>query len=211
MHTSLLVFRNFRYLKLALLVTLVAVGLFLFHEPLGKPNGGTWLGYSLGVLSLALILWLAWFGIRKRQYGSGRMSLEGWASAHVYMGSALLVIATLHTGFEFSINVHTLAYVLMLFVIGSGFFGLYAYLRYPRLRTENRGDATLGDVWELVAGMSRECLSIGRDLNDEVFALVEEADQNTQLGGSVWRQLAGYDPNCATTKALHQIRKLAEN
>lgn len=211
MHTSILVFRKFRYLKIAALAVVAAVVAYAVHDPLGPPNGGSWLGYTLGGIGALLIVWLAWFGVRKRRYGVGKLLLEDWASGHVYLGLALLVIATLHTGFQFGINVHTLAYGLMVLVIGSGTFGLYAYLRYPRMRSENRGEAALGDVWALVAGMSRDCYDIARDLPDEVYQLVEDADRNTALGGSVWRQLSGRDPNCASTRALARIRTMAES
>lgn len=211
MHTSLLVFRNFRYLKITLVILAAAILAYAIHDPLGKPNGGTWLGYTLGGLAAALIVWLAWFGVRKRQYGVGKLLLEDWASGHVYLGLSLLVIATLHSGFQFGINVHTLAYALMVLVIASGAFGLYAYMRYPRMRSINRGEGALGDVWALVAGMSRDCYEIARDLPDEVYALVEDADKKTAIGGSVWRQLSGTDPNCASTQALHKVRDLAES
>ena len=211
MHTSLLVFRNFRYLKITLVILAAAILAYAIHDPLGKPNGGTWLGYTLGGLAAALIVWLAWFGVGKRQYGVGKLLLEDWASGHVYLGLSLLVIATLHSGFQFGINVHTLAYALMVLVIASGAFGLYAYMRYPRMRSINRGEGALGDVWALVAGMSRDCYEIARDLPDEVYALVEYADKKTAIGGSVWRQLSGTDPNCASTQALHKVRDLAES
>lgn len=210
MHTSILVFRNFRYLKIAVALIVVALLAYAVHDPLGRPNGGTWLGYTLGGLGAAIIVWLAWFGIRKRRYGVGKLLLEDWASAHVYLGLSLLVIGTLHSGFQFGINVHTLAYALMVLVIGSGAFGLYAYLRYPRLRSLNRGEGALGDVWALVAGMSRDCYEIARDLPDEVYGLVEDADKNTALGGSMWSQLAGHDPTCASTHALNRVRAMAE-
>ena len=62
-------------------------------------------------------------GVRKRRYRSGTGSLQGWTSAHVYIGTSLLVIVTLHTAFEFGWNVHTAAYALMVLVIDSGFIG----------------------------------------------------------------------------------------
>ncbi len=210
MHTSILVFRNFRYLKLALALLIASLIAYAIHDPLGGPNGGSWLGYTLGTIGALLIVWLAWFGIRKRRYGTGKLLLEDWASGHVYLGLSLLLIATLHSGFQFGINVHTLTYALMVLVIASGAYGLYAYLRYPRLRSLNRGEGALGDVWALVAGMSRDCYEIARDLPDEVYALVEDADKNTALGGSVWRQLSGHDRNCASTRALKKIRAMAE-
>ncbi|MAR79700.1 MAG: hypothetical protein CMM18_05685 [Rhodospirillaceae bacterium] len=211
MHSSLLVFKNFLYLKIASVLVAICILAYLLHEPLGQPNGGSWLGYTLGVISLILIFFLAWYGIRKRRYGSGKFVLEDWASAHVYLGIALLIITTLHSGFQFGLNIHTLAYVFMILVIASGLFGLYAYIRYPRLRTQNRGEATVGDVWELVASMSSECISIAQNLSDEIYSLVEDADKKTVLGGSFFKQLSGVDKNCSSTIALSKIKELAKN
>lgn len=210
MHVSLLVFRNFLYLKLAVGLVVLALVAYTIDEPLGKPNGGTWLGYTLGTLGALLIVWLTWFGIRKRRYGKGKLPLEDWMSAHVYLGIALLFIATLHSGMQFGWNVHTLAYGLMTFVILSGLFGLYAYIRLPRLRTENRAGMTLDDLMGLIAGISKECYEIAGKLDDEANRLVQRADQDTRVGGSVWRQLSGFDPHCATTHALEQMRERAE-
>ena len=211
MHSSLLVFKNFLYLKIASVLVAICILAYLLHEPLGQPNGGSWLGYTLGGISLILIFFLAWYGIRKRRYGSGKFVLEDWASAHVYLGIALLIITTLHSGFQFGLNIHTLAYVFMILVIASGLFGLYAYIRYPRLRTQNRGEATVGDVWELVASMSSECISIAQNLSDEIYSLVEDADKKTVLGGSFFKQLSGVDKNCSSTIALSKIKELAKN
>lgn len=210
MHVSILFFRNFLYLKIAAALTVAALLAYTIDEPLGKPNGGTWLGYTLGAIGALLILWLTWFGIRKRRYGKGKLLLEDWMSGHVYLGVALLVVATLHSGMQFGWNVHTLAYGLMTFVILSGLFGLYAYIRLPRLRTENRAGMTLDDVMGMIAGISKECYDVAARLDDEVGQLVQRADADTRVGGSFWRQLSGRDPNCATTHALDRVRELAE-
>lgn len=210
MHVSILFFRNFLYLKLAAGLVVLALVAYTIDEPLGKPNGGTWLGYTLGTIGALLILWLTWFGVRKRRYGKGKLLLEDWMSGHVYLGVALLVVATLHSGLQFGWNVHTLAYGLMTFVIVSGLFGLYAYIRLPRLRTENRGGMTLDDVMGLIAGISKECYEVAGKLDDEVSQLVQKADRDTRVGGSFWRQLSGHDPDCATTHALNRVRDMAE-
>lgn len=208
-HESILIYRRFRYLKLALLGIAAAAVAYGFHSPLGEPNGGTWLGYTLGGLSAFLILWLMWFGIRKRRYGPGKVRLESWLSAHVYLGLALIVVATLHTGFQLGYNVHSLAYVLMMLVILSGAFGVYAYIRYPRAMTANRRGDTLREMMLQIADLDRQCRDMAMNLADEINKAVFEAGRNTRIGGGLLRQLSGGDPACASAAALDKVQGLA--
>lgn len=212
MHQSILVFRGFRYLKWAAAIVALALLLYWFHEPdYGVPNGGTWLGYTLGGFGAFLILWLMWFGIRKRRYGAGGAPVEDWLSAHIYLGLALIIIGTLHTGFQFGWNVHTLAYVLMMLVILSGVFGLFVYMRVPELMTNNRRGMTLVQMMHEISDLDAECREAALTLGDEINQIVLDAAQNTRIGGGVIRQLSGDDPDCATRDANRAVRHLADS
>lgn len=208
MHEGFLVYAGFRYLKIATLLCVAAIAFYAWHSPPDEPNGGTWLGYGLGCIGAALILWLMWFGVRKRQYGTVT-KLQGWLSAHVYLGLSLIIVATLHTGFQFGWNLHTLAYGLMMVVIASGFFGIYAYARYPRLMTENRRGVTTEEVYNGIGELDRECRQVASAMPDEIASLVLVSCNETRVGGSIARQLSGYDPNCGTERAFAGIRDLA--
>ena len=208
MHEGFLVYNGFRYLKVATLLCVAAIALYAWDAPPDEPNGGTWLGYGLGGIGAGLIVWLMWFGMRKRKYGT-MGKLQGWLSAHVYLGASLIIIATLHTGFQFGWNLHTLAYVLMMVVIASGFFGIYAYARYPQLMTENRRDETTDEIYNDIGELDRECRQVASGLPDEVVSLVLASCGETRIGGSVMRQLSGTDPNCATARAFDAVREMA--
>src|SRR5690606_7369323 len=115
MHASFLTYANKRWLWVALILATGCLLAYGWHDPVGAPpNGGTALGYTLGTIGALLILWLLWFGVRKRRYRGAAGSLRGWLSAHIYLGSALLLVALLHSGFQVGWNVHTLALLLML-------------------------------------------------------------------------------------------------
>ena len=209
MHQSLLTYRRYYYLKISLLLAGAAILLYLEHDPVGPPNGGTWLGYTLGALGALMIVWLMWLGVRKRQYHSSTGTLAGWLSAHVYLGTSLLVIATLHSGFQFGWNVHTLSYALMVAVIASGFYGVYAYLRYPTLMTENRSGHTLTAMLLEIAELDRQCRETALPLSDEIARAVLGSNNNTPIGGSLWAQLTAQYPNCGTARALRIVQRLA--
>ena len=177
-HQSILEFKRGRYFKLALLLCAACVAAYVWHEPSTsqlKPYGGTWLGYTLGTIAALLIVWLMLLGVRKRSYSSTLGSVQGWTSAHVFLGGSLIVIATLHCAFEFGWNIHTLAYALMVLVVGSGMFGVFSYLLYPARITNNLAGETLDSLLLKMSELDRKCRRIALELPDEFNALVMKA------------------------------------
>jgi hypothetical protein len=193
MHDSILDYRGFRYLWVALILSIGSIVAYLWHDPIGVPNGGSWLGYTLGTIGALLILWLLWFGIRKRRYGRASGTARGWLSAHVYLGATLILIAFLHAGFQVGWNIHTLALVLMLLVIFSGFFGVYAYLRYPAMMTRNRADTTRDAMLAEIRELDQQTLQIADKVDKSIHDAILNSIQQTQLGGGVWTQLSARD------------------
>lgn len=192
-HDSILTFAKSRYLWIALALTGASLAAYLWHDPGGPPNGGTWLGYTLGTIGALLIVWLMLFGVRKRKYLDSVGTLRGWLSAHVYLGTSLILVVLLHAGFQVGWNLHTFAFVLMLIVIFSGFFGVYAYLRYPTLMTRNRESATRDAMLEEVADIDQNALALADGIDPKIHAVVLRSIQNTKLGGGVWSQLRARD------------------
>ena len=212
---SILAFKRARYLKISLGLCALALGLYIWHEPTAvyiKPYGGTWLGYTLGTLGAILIVWLMLLGIRKRRYRSTLGSVQGWTSAHVYLGTSLIVIATLHSGFEFGWNIHTLTYVLMAVVILSGFFGVYSYLRYPELMTANLAGEALETLLLKIADLDRKCRRLALDLPDEINAIVTKATRVSQresgVGDSFRHQIAAVQAPCPARAACDALMHL---
>ena len=201
-HVSFLVYNRYRYLKVAAIVGVISIVLYLVDQPYGGAYGGSWAGYTLGTVGALLILWLTWFGYRKRRYDEGPGMLASRLSAHVYLGLVLIIVATLHTGFQFHWNVHTLAYVLMCIVIASGIFGIVFYSRYPRMMTENRRNMTRRQMLGAVVNLDDQLRREARPLDDRTATLVERCIETHALGGSVWRQLSGRYPDCSTTAAI---------
>lgn len=193
MHESFISYRNFFYLKVALGLSLLSIFAYALHNPADPPNGGTWLGYTLGTIGAGLIGWLAWFGVRKRRYHGNTTLVAAWLSAHIYLGAALVVVVTLHSGFQLGWNVHSLAYGLTLLVVASGLYGLYTYVSYPAMITANRGGLTRVAMIAEVAELDRECLQLADQVGKEAYQVVLRSIDETVLGGSVLDQLFG-DP-----------------
>ncbi|HZW52004.1 MAG TPA: hypothetical protein VFF05_09090 [Rudaea sp.] len=203
MHDSILTYAKSRYLWIALVLTLASLVAYIAYDPGGPPNGGTWLGYTLGTIGAALIVWLMLFGMRKRSYHNSPGTLRGWLSAHIYLGTSLILIVLLHSGFQFGWNIHTLAFVLMLVVIFSGFFGVYVYLRYPNLMTRNRDSATRTAMLDEVAEIDQNALALADGIDPKIHAVVLRSIQNTRLGGGVWTQLRARDGSDIALDSLH--------
>ncbi|MFU7528495.1 hypothetical protein [Qipengyuania sp. ASV99] len=201
-HVSFLKHKKFRWLWIALLLCVVTgLGYALIdQEP--RPNGGSWYGYTLGTIGLGLIIWLSLLGIRKRNISTGRWSLKAWTSAHVYLGLALIVVGTLHTGFQIGWNVHTLAYILMLIVIITGIYGVIVYATLPSSLSTNRKEMTRAQMLDALTALDRQLESAAQPLDRDKSNLVISAlGQDVFYGGALAR-LTGAYPGCATSRAL---------
>tara|TARA_R110000787_G_scaffold29844_1_gene80680 strand:- start:38 stop:901 length:864 start_codon:yes stop_codon:yes gene_type:complete len=184
---------NYRYLKLALWVTVIFSIAYVLHEPGQPKNGGTWFGYTIGTVSALLILFLMYFGRRKRDYFSTFGTVKGWLSAHIYLGTALLVLATLHTGFQFGLNVHTLAYALMVFAIVSGFYGAWAYVYLPVQKRENLKAISTEEYFQSIEDFDRQIVKLAIDLPEKLSLMINSALERTELGGTLVNQLSVKD------------------
>lgn len=203
---TFLEYKNYRYLKLALGVLLLSLVAFAIDDPPGGRSGSSWTGYGLGTIAALIIAWLMWIGIRKRDYKSTGAPLRGWVSAHVYLGTSLLFIVPLHSAFEFGMNVHTLAYVLMCVVVFSGILGVAFYALVPISMTRNRNNITLDSMLARIAEIDSECRLAAEGLPDYYASAVVTSIEETRIGGSLASQLSGRDDDCGTTRALRRLR-----
>ncbi len=209
-HESFLRYRRYRWFKIATILSLFFVVVYLFVDVSPRHNGGSWLGYLLGTIGAGLIVWLSLLGIRKRAMTRGRWSLKAWTSAHVYLGLALTVIGTLHTGFQFGWNVHTLAWALMLLVILSGVYGISVYALLPQGLSDSRSEMTGPQMIEAVNSLDKQIQQAAQPLSDEDSAVVIGSLGEDPFGGGVWRRLSGSYPKCGNMAALRIMRERQE-
>jgi hypothetical protein len=206
LHDGFLRHADYRWLKVALGLSLFAILSYALIDIKPHHNGGSWYGYTLGTIGALLIVWLTCLGIRKRAMTPGRWSLKAWTSAHVYLGLSLIVIGTLHTGFQFGWNVHTLAYVLMMFVILSGLWGIAVYATLPAALSTNRDEMTEAQMLESLRAIDRQLHDAAQPLSHEMAQVVQSSLEQDAFGGSAWNRLTGSYPRCATSGALARIR-----
>lgn len=206
-HEGFLRHRNFLWLKVALTVSLLALLGYALIDVQPRPNGGSAYGYALGTIGTLLILWLTMLGVRKRAMTRGRWSLKAWTSAHVWLGLSLVVIATLHAGFQFGWNVHTLAYALMILVILSGLYGIVAYARLPEQLGASRAEMTRPQMIDAVLKLDRQLQIAAQPLGHEDTRLVRLSLDDKPFSGGLYRRLSGRYPRCRTARALAGMRR----
>ncbi len=199
-------YAGYRWLKISLALSAISLISYFLVDVTPRHNGGSWYGYTLGTIGVVLILWLTMLGVRKRAMTPGRWSLKAWTSAHVYLGLSLIVIATLHTGFQLGWNVHTLAYALMMLVILSGLWGVVGYATIPEALSNNRQATTEGQMLELIRSADRQLHEAAQPLEGRLSALVLASLQQDPFAGGLWVRLAGRDSRCATDRAYRALR-----
>lgn len=210
-HESFLRHRRFRWLKVAASLSLAALAAYLLIDVQPRHNGGSWYGYLLGTVGALLILWLTALGVRKRAMTRKRWSLKAWTSAHVYLGLSLIVVATLHTGFQLGWNIHTLAYALMMLVILSGLYGIAVYAFLPTQLSDNRGEMTAAQMIDAVDSIDKQLQIAAQPLSDEDSQAVLASLGEDPFGGGLLRRLTGRTPRGGTALALAAMRRrLAE-
>lgn len=193
MYGDILGYRKGLYFKVALILLVLSALVYITQGGMQPPNGGTWQGYLLGTLAALIVLYLSFLGVRKRQYSSSAGSVLGWTSAHVYLGLALLPIATLHSAGQLGWNVHTLAYALLWLVVLSGIQGLYLYTAYPFRMSRNLMSQTRDHWLAELATVNRESLEEAAGCDVEIADAVTSAVARTNTPDSLIAQLLGLD------------------
>ena len=206
-HQGFLRHRNFLWLKAAIGVSVLALLGYALIDVQPRHNGGSAYGYALGSIGVLLILWLTLLGLRKRAMTRGRWSLKAWTSAHVYLGLSLTVVATLHTGFQFGWNVHTLAYALMMLVILSGIYGIAVYSTLPRELSVSRSEMTRPQMIDAVMKLDRQLQIAAQPLGHEDTRIVSLSLDDNPFAAGLYRRLSGHYPGCRTARALAEMRR----
>lgn len=207
-HEGFLSHAGMRWAKVSASLALVATLAYALIDQTPRPNGGTALGYALGTVGLLMILWLSAIGLRKRIITTKPFSLKAWTSAHVYLGLSLIVIGTLHAGFQLGWNVHSLAYVLMMIVIISGIYGVVVYARLPAQLSANRNEATQPQMLEAIRTLDRQLDTSAQPLAKAEADLVRMSLEECEVSGGLWQRLTGRHPKCGNARARDAVQAL---
>src|SRR5215831_5751 len=206
---TLLTYGSKRYLWGSVIGAVALLLSYSYYAQTAIPSGSTVWGLVYGWIGLIAILVLMFLGIRKRWYFSHLGTLQGWTSAHVYLGLLTLLIIPMHAGFQFGWDVHTLAYVLLVVVVLSGIVGLRIYLTVPVILTlHERGtlpetlEAEINQTLKEMKQLAADKLGIFQRLYQE------EVSRCSELKSQGWRILfTPIDPNAILAQRTHDLHK----
>ena len=206
--------RSGTFWRRAFVVLLLALGASYYRYASTEfPHGGSNWGLWYGIAGTALILLLAFFGIRKRWYRSRFGTLEQWLQSHIYLGLLVMVVLVFHTGMRFTDAVAVTTLVLAAIVVASGIAGAILYVTIPRLLTEVESDLTVPEISDQLNQLARSMARVasGRSasfqrIHDELIRqtqpgvlagwrlLISRLGRKTQTGTSDWTRLLALVP-----------------
>jgi hypothetical protein len=169
-------YKRFRWLWITIAFLVLSLIVYIVDAPPGGRNGGTIVGYTLGVVSALVVVWLMAYGLRKRSYHSTLGTVEGWLAAHVWIGIGLLLLVPLHAGFSFGANVHTLAYAAMVATILSGIWGVANYGVLSAQITAHRGGSKDESVLEQIYELSEKIVQLSVGKSNQFLVLLRKYD-----------------------------------
>jgi hypothetical protein len=207
---SFVSYRNYRWMWLSVLLMAAMTVVYFYDKPIGGRNGGTIVGYTYGGFAAAAIAFLMWYGMRKRySYNSRVGTLKGWLAAHIWLGISLSYIVLLHSGFQVGLNVHTLAYVLMVLTIISGIWGAIAYVKLPHELKARREGITPKINLEQIDGLSQDMSELARGKGDSFSKLLNRLDFafNPSASGSMFARALPEPDKKDLTKFLEGVAK----
>jgi hypothetical protein len=172
---SFLTYGGKRWLWIAVLSAIVLIISYLIYRQRTFPHGGTPMGLAYGAVGTIVILILMALGVRKRWYSSGLGTLQGWTSAHVYLGLLTLLLIPMHAGFKFRFDVHTLAFALLFLVVVSGMIGVVLYRVVPLRLTAYEQRIQADKIDTELNRLLAEMRLLARDKSDQ-FARVYQGE-----------------------------------
>ncbi|HEX7151348.1 MAG TPA: hypothetical protein VF618_07650 [Thermoanaerobaculia bacterium] len=169
-----------------LLATTVAV--YFLYAQREYTHGGSTIGLVYGIAGFALILLLAFFGIRKRWYRSRFGTLEQWLQSHIYLGVLVLVILLMHTGGRFNDRIAVATLALAAIVVGSGIVGAVLYVTVPRLLTEVESNLTVDELSDQLNQLTRQMARVASGQSAPFQRIYDELIRDSTPGFAAgWR------------------------
>jgi hypothetical protein len=155
---------------------------YVYYDRREFTHGGSAFGLAYGIAGTALILLLAFFGIRKRWYRSRFGTLEQWLQSHIYLGVLALVVLLFHTGGRFNDKIAVGTLVLVIIVVLSGITGAVLYAIVPRMLTEVESELTVEEIADQLNQLARSMARIASGHSAPFQRIYDELLRQTAPG-----------------------------
>jgi hypothetical protein len=173
-----------------IILLIAASASYVWYARREAPYGGSPMGLVYGIAGFALILLLAFFGIRKRWYRSTFGTLEQWLQSHIHLGILVMVILFFHAGGQFNDKIAVTTLILAAIVVVSGLAGAILYATTPRLLTEVESNLTVEEISDQLNQLARSMARVASGKTapfQRIYAgLIEESKPGWLAG---WRLL----------------------
>ena len=199
-----------RQRRMALFSVVALVASYLFYARETTPSGSTVGGLIYGTIGFVAILVLMLLGIRRRRYASRFGTLQGWVTAHIYLGLLTALVIPLHAGFRFGWDVHTLAYALLVIVVASGIVGVGLYRIVPAKLTAYEAGVFSAKLESEVNRVASEMQMVANG-KSRLFQRVarEELDRGQNTTSHGWRLLfQTFNPGARLSERARDLKKL---
>lgn len=126
----------------------VSALVYVLFPPAGLGTyGGTLTGLVFGSVSLAIMIFAALLGARRKRPALRVGRGTTWMKGHIWLSFLLVVLVPLHSGFRMGGNLTTLIWVLFILVTVSGLVGLALQQFLPKIMTES---VTLETIYDQI-------------------------------------------------------------
>ncbi len=162
--------------------------------------GGTPLGLIFGAISLAIFIFAALLGVRKKVVLWRIGNLQRWLRAHIWLTLLTIPLVILHSGFRLGGPMTTLLVVLYAVVMVSGVYGLALQHQLPRIMKERLPAET---VYEQIPHVRAQLLAAATKMRDSFKPNPPaKTDAGAPAPSSVKAVTAGSTPMASTTADL---------
>jgi hypothetical protein len=181
--------RRWRLITLLLFVALAASWVW-YRQTESFLHGGTPMGLVYGFVTLFLMIFLLYFGVRKRAYRSRFGKVEEWLHAHIWIGIFSFFVMLAHTGFRFEDKVAVALFVVISATIASGILGAILYRTVPReltaVQSNLTGEEISAQLNQLTKSMARIATGKSAPFQQIYYGLLKESLPGFLAG---WRLL----------------------
>lgn len=162
--------------------------------------GGTPLGLIFGAISLAIFVFAALLGVRKKVVLWRIGNLQRWLRAHIWLSLLTIPLVMLHTGFRLGGPMTTLLIILYIIVMVSGIYGLALQHQMPRIMMERLPAET---VYEQIPHIRAQLLAAAKKMHDSFKPNPPaETDVGAPTASPAKAVTAGSTPMASTTADL---------